>query len=415
MLANYIKIAWKVLLRHPFYTFITLFGISLTLTVLMVLTSFLDHLFGTHYPEVRRDRSMYIMQMTQRDSGRTGQSSGPMSFKFLTDFAKTLKTPERVTICTFFNSSNAYAGSRKIKLNTKFTDADFWQVTDFEFLEGKPYNEQNIANGDYVVVITEDLKKQYFNNTTEPAVGKEIEIENIRFRVIGVVRSGPITRPFSYSDVYFPYTTPKSNYQQSGMRGGYVSIILAKNKSDFAAIRDEFQSRVNRIPLPGVEDGFKYAALEVNIEPYIENFVGTILDGNSGLKAIFFGVIAFVMLMLLGLPAINLINVNVSRIMERASEIGIRKAFGAPVKTLVWQFIVENIFITLIGGAIAIVLTLIVIHLINTSGWIAYADLTINVTVFLVSLLICFVFGLLSGVLPALRMSKLNIAEALKS
>ena len=415
MLQNYIKIAWKVLLRHPFYTFITLFGISLTLTVLMVLTSFLDHLFGSHYPETRRDRSLYIMQMEQRDSSLTSRQSGPMSFKFLTDYAKSLKTAERVTICTFVNSSNAYVGSQKIKLNTKFTDADFWHVTQFDFLEGKPYNEQNIANGDYVVVINDDLKKQYFGNTTESVVGKDIDIENIHYKVIGVVKGGPVTRPFTYSDVYFPYTAPKSNYQKSSIRGGYVAIILAKNKADLKTIQDEFQSHINRIPLPGIQEGFKYATLTVKAEPYVENFIGTILDGGPGLATVFFGIIGFVLFMLLGLPAINLVNINVSRIMERASEIGIRKAFGAPVRTLVWQFIVENIFITFIGGAIALVLTAVVIHLINASGWIAYADLTINVNVFLISLVVCLIFGLLSGVLPALRMSKLTIAEALKA
>ncbi|GAB4026092.1 ABC transporter permease [Spirosoma gilvum] len=414
MLVNYIKIAWKVLLRHPFYTFITLFGISLTLTVLMVLTSFLDHIFGTHYPETKRDRTLYIMQMDQRDSARTGRSSGPMSFKFLTDYVKTLKTPERSTICTFVNTSNAYVGSQKIKLNTKFTDAEFWRVADFEFLEGKPYNEQNIANGDYVAVITDDLKKQYFDDA-ESVVGKQIEIEGIDYKVIGVVRSGPITRPFTYSDVYFPYTTPKSNYQRGGMRGGYVAMVLARDKADFPSIQDEFQSRINKLPLPAVEDGFKYWALEVRCDPYMENFVGTIIGENNSLRTIFFGVITFIMLMLMGLPAINLVNVNVSRILERASEIGIRKAFGAPVRTLVWQFIIENVFITLLGGTIALVLTLIAIHLINASGWIAYADLTINLNVFLVSLLVCLVFGFLSGVLPALRMSKLTIAEALKA
>lgn len=401
-------------MRHPFYTFITLFGISLTLTVLMVLTSFLDHLFGSHYPETRRDRSLYIMQMRTQDSTRKGSSSGPMSFRFLTDYAKSLKTAERVTICTFVNSSNAYVGSQKIKLNTKFTDADFWEVTDFKFLEGKPYNEQNIANSDQVVVITDDFKKHYFGNVSESVIGKDVEIENIHYRVIGVVKGSPVTRPFTYADVYYPYTTPKSNYQRPGMRGGYVAILLAKKKSDLKAVQNEFQSHIARIPLPVDQDGYKVAFLEVKSEPYVENFVGT-LNGNKGLKTIFLGVIAFILLMLMGLPAINLVNVNVSRIMERASEIGIRKAFGAPVRTLMWQFIIENIFITFIGGGIALLLTLIVIYLINSSGMIAYADLTINVNVFLVSLLVCLIFGLLSGVLPALRMSKLKIAEALKS
>ncbi|GAB2589991.1 ABC transporter permease [Spirosoma areae] len=415
MLLNYIKIAWKVLLRHPFYTFITLFGISLTLTVLMVLTSFLDHLFGSHYPETNRDRSLYIDMMTQTDSARSSRNAGPMSFKFLTDYAKSLKTPERVTICSMFNTSNTYVGSRKIDLYTKFTDADFWEVTQFEFLEGKPYNEQNIANGEYVAVITDTFKKQYFENSADPVIGKEIEIENIHYKVIGVVRGSPITRLFSYADVYFPYTAPKSNYQNSGLRGSYMAIVLAKDKGDLPAINDEFQNHISRIPLPSVEGDFKYSVLEVKSEPYLENFVGTILDGNKGLKTIFFGVIAFIMFMLMGLPAVNLVNVNVSRIMERASEIGIRKAFGAPVRTLLWQFIVENMFITFIGGAIALGLSFIIIQLINSSGWLAYADLTINMNVFLISLLVCLIFGLLSGVLPALRMSKLNIAEALKS
>jgi putative ABC transport system permease protein len=117
----------------------------------------------------------------------------------------------------------------------------------------------------------------------------------------------------------------------------------------------------------------------------------------------------------MGLPAINLVNLNVSRIMERASEIGIRKAFGAPTTTLASQFIIENIFITLIGGLLALVLTFGIIQLINKSGMIPHADLTINFSVFSVSILVCLVFGLLSGVVPALRMSKLKVVEALKN
>jgi len=414
MLTNYIKIAWKVLLRHPFYTFITLFGISLTLTVLMVLTSFLDHLLGSHYPETKRYRSLYIERMVQTDSSRTSRNMGPMSFRFLMDYAKSLKTPERVAICSVFNTSNAYVGSQRIKLGTKFTDADFWRVLEFQFLEGKPYNEQNIANGDYVVVITDKFREQYFEDPTESVVGKNVEIENINYKVIGVVKGSPITRFFTQADVYFPYTAPKSNYQTIGLRGMYIAIVEAKQKSDFKAIQNEFQARVSRIPLPREDNGFKYSVLEVGCETYMDNFLDTFLDGGSGPKAIFTTVIVFILFMLLGLPAINLVNVNVSRIMERASEIGIRKAFGAPIRTLLWQFIIENLFITFIGGAIALILTGLVIYFINTSGWIAYADLTINLNVFAVSLLVCLLFGFLSGVAPALRMSKLNIAEALR-
>jgi putative ABC transport system permease protein len=414
MLSNYIKIAWKVLLRHPFYTFITLFGISLTLTVLMVLTSFLDHLFGTHYPEINRDRSLYIATVMQTDSTRTSVSTGPASFPFLTKHAKSLKSAEKVAIMSNFSFSNTYINGKKIKLNTKYTDAIFWEVTGFEFLEGKPYNETNIQNSDLVAVITDALRDQYFESGKGSVVGKSIEIENIHYKVIGVVKGSPPTRVYTYSDVYFPYTAPKSNYENKGMRGSFLAIAMAKSTSDIPAIQSEFDSNISRIPFNEVKAGGNFTVLIVKAEKYFDHFLSTFAR-DSTQKFLFYTVVGFVLLMFMGLPAINLVNVNVSRILERASEIGVRKAFGAPSSALLWQFIIENVFITFIGGIFALALSYLIIYFINSSGWIAYADLTINVPVFLISLAVCLVFGLLSGVLPAFRMSRLKIVDALKA
>jgi putative ABC transport system permease protein len=413
MLLNYIKIAWKVLLRHPFYTFITLFGISLTLTVLMVLTSFLDHVFGTHYPENKRDRSLYVGTVLQTDSTRSSTSSGPAGFGFLVKHAKSLKTAERVSIFSNFSFSNTYVNGKRIKLNTKYTDADFWYVTDFKFLEGKPYNEANIKNGDHVAVITDALRDQYFESNSGSVVGRNIEIENVIYKVIGVVQGSPPTRVYTYSDIYFPYTAPKSNYENKGMRGRFIAIVLAKDRSDIPAIQSEFDSNISRIPFAEIQDGQKFSVLIVRAEAYFDHFLNTLARSETQ-KLIFYSVVTLVLVMFMGLPAVNLVNVNVSRILERASEIGVRKAFGAPAKALLWQFIIENVFITFIGGGFALILSFIIIKMINASGWIAYADLTINVPVFLISIAVCLIFGLLSGVLPAFRMSKLRIVEALK-
>ncbi len=413
MLLNALKIAWKVLLRHPFYTFITLFGISLTLTVLMVLTSFLDHLLAPHYPEHKRERLLYLTRVAERDSMRQSTRQSPASFHFLKTYVKPLKTPEKVGITTLFGFANAYVNGKRLSLQTKFTDADFWEVTDFEFLEGKPYNAQTIAQGQQVAVITDDLKKQYFEDGTALVVGKTIEVDNARYRVIGVVRAGPITRPITSGDIYFPYTVPKSNFQSKNLTGGFVGLVLARTPADIPAIKAEFDGVVSRIPMPQVDDGFKFFVLDTSLDTYLENWLnifGKVLAGP-----VFFAVVGLFMLLFMALPAINLVNVNVSRIMERASEIGIRKAFGAPARTLVWQFVVENLFITFIGGAIALLFSGLIIWYINQSGWIFRADLTINFTVFAVSILVCVVFGLLSGVAPAFRMARLPIAEALKN
>jgi putative ABC transport system permease protein len=110
-----------------------------------------------------------------------------------------------------------------------------------------------------------------------------------------------------------------------------------------------------------------------------------------------------------------LINLNVSRIIERSSEISIRKAFGAPSKTILWQFMIENVFVTLLGAFIALVFAQIILGIFNRSGLIPYSDLSINYSIFGIGLLLALIFGLMSGVVPAWRMSKLKPAEALKN
>ena len=87
-------------------------------------------------------------------------------------------------------------------------------------------------------------------------------------------------------------------------------------------------------------------------------------------------------LLFVTLPTVNLINVNISRILERASEIGVRKAFGAPTRTLVAQFVVENVILTLAGGAIGLVLSALVLRALNQSGFIAHSAFAVNLRVF---------------------------------
>jgi len=113
-------------------------------------------------------------------------------------------------------------------------------------------------------------------------------------------------------------------------------------------------------------------------------------------------------------PAINLININISRIMERASEIGISKAFGATSRNLVGQFLLENLVLTAFGGLIGFLLAGLVLHLINRSGLIPYADFHLNLTVFICGLLLTLVFGAFAGVYPAWRMSRSHPVNALK-
>ena len=410
MLKNYIKIAWKVLQRRKFFTFISLFGISLTLMVLMVLTAFIDHLVSPNYPEVNRDRSLYITYAAMTTANGNGSWNGGSGFHFLDKYVSTLETPERIAMASLEpRAVDAFYKNNRLKLNLKTTNADFWEVMEFDFKEGKPFNRQQLEAGEKVAVINEKTRKGYFGNRTD-VVGETIEISLEKYRIIGVVRGAPITRIFSSADIYVPYTTSTTLMRDKNLIGGFGGVLLANNVSEFPEIQAEFNAIIPKVVLPDEWKDFETAA-----EPYLQNFLrifGATRNFSVSPFYLFLGLFAF---LFMALPAINLVNINVSRIMERSSEIGVRKAFGAASSTLVYQFIIENLIITLLGGLIGILLAVIAIYMLNNSGLIADLDLALNLKVLFISLIVCIFFGLMSGVLPAYRMSKMNVVAALKT
>ena len=114
------------------------------------------------------------------------------------------------------------------------------------------------------------------------------------------------------------------------------------------------------------------------------------------------------------LPTVNLMNLNVSRILERAGEIGVRKSFGATGRTLVGQFLVENLVLTLLGAVLGVVLAVAVMAALSNSALLPQVQLQLNVRVFLMGTALALVFGVISGVYPAWRMSRLHPVVALK-
>jgi putative ABC transport system permease protein len=408
MLKNYFKIAIAVLKRRKFFTFISLFGISFTLTILIVLTAFVDNVTSATYPETNRDRSLYIISIQQKDTAHQGQMTGPASFYFLNHYVATLKTPAKVAISSMFSATNTYVNNNKLVINMKYTNDAFWDVMQFKFLEGKPYTKQQIDNGEHVAVISEETKEKYFGDVSS-VVGKYIEADNVQYRVMGVVKSVPLTMPVSYADLFVPYTVSKADWRRKTYAGSYMAVLLANSKSDLPKIQAEYANVVSKIP-PENKD---FNVLVSSADPYLESFLAISNEGN-GVAILITIILAFALFIML-LPTLNLININISRIMERSSEIAVRKAFGASSRTLVWQFIVENIILTIIGAVIGLLLSFIIIRVINNANLIANIHLTINFTVLFYALIACLVFGLLSGVYPAWRMSKMQVVAALKA
>ncbi|RYE51773.1 MAG: FtsX-like permease family protein [Sphingobacteriales bacterium] len=411
MLKNYFKIAIAVLKRRKFFTFISLFGISVTLSILILIVAYFDHLFSPGYPDVHRNRSLYINTVVLQNE-KDWNITSPPSFYFLDHYVSKLKTPSRIAISSTTKRHNVYLNGQKLKISYKYTNDQFWDVLEYEFLEGKPYNKQQVDNGDRVAVITEDAKEKYFG-TDQNVTGKYIQVETTNYRVVGVVKDVPPTMQHVYAQIYIPYTSAGSSILQSkSLTGNFYGILLAGSEGELEQMNTEFQAMASKIPLPGKEYNKMYNFSDTYFVSFMRSMFGQ--GEDSGLETFYTAISIFVFLFLL-LPTLNLININISRIMERYSEIGVRKAFGASSHTLVLQFIVENIILTLLGGAIGIILSLVVIYFFNASEVIPNGHLRINIPVLLYTLLATLLFGFLSGVYPAWRMSRLQVVAALKA
>jgi putative ABC transport system permease protein len=410
MLRHYLKTAWKVLLRRKFFTLISLFGISFTLVVLMVATAILDNAFGPNTPEVYQDRTVSVFRATMHGPNSTW--NGGAGFKLLDRYARNLPGAERFSVSSQPGSAQAFVGGQKVTLQLRRTDAEYWKILQFEFLEGGPYNTQDVAEARFVAVINAATRDRLLGG--RQAVGRTIEADGQRFRVVGVVPDVPALRMIPYADVWVPLSTAKTDAYKADIMGGHMGIVLATRAEAIPAMREEFKSRMRGVELP---DPKQYKHIVALLETPFERLGGEMF-GQTGEEEIhverLWIALGLVGLLFMLLPTVNLVNLNVSRIMERASEIGVRKAFGASARTLVFQFIVENVVLTLIGAAVGFVLSYFVLRGLTASGMVRYAEFHLNYRVFTYGAMTALFFGVFSGVYPAWRMSRLNPVQALK-
>ncbi len=407
MLKNYVKIAWKVLLRRKFFTAISLFGISFTLLVLMLAVAAVTYTLDPAKSGSKLDRTLIASRIEYKSEDNHIIST--IGYDFLNKNVRTLTRPERVSIFSNNKTTVCYVNNRKLTVDVKYADANFWIIMDCPFLEGRPYDSAAVAGGAKVAVISDKMRRNYFGDL--PALDKDIDIGGEKYRVVGIIDSRDIPLMPASADVYFPMKTEITDPWSSDYWGICMALVLAPRKADFGAIQDELRARIEEIK----RQNPKITTLKCIMGTPLDELAHLFFSDNPARgKVLLVSVGLLIALLFMLLPTVNLVNLNLSRIIERFSEIGVRKAFGASSITLVGQFIVENIILTLIGGAIGLVGAAIALEIVNSSGIIPFGHFVLNMKVFLFSIIICLFFGLFSGVYPAFKMSRLHPVEALR-
>ncbi len=268
---------------------------------------------------------------------------------------------------------------------------------------GRIWTEAEGDSGREICVVGPDILKNLFGDAAaDRAVGREIRIAGRPYTIVGVLE--PLGSVFGFSRdnvVYIPY----SSYQKSfGSRSSIIAFIQVPSAEQLEAAEDQvrtiMRNRRGKIFADGADEGFSLETQDVFLDLY-----GT---ATSNIYIVTIGVAA-ISLVVGGIVVMNIMLVSVT---ERTKEIGIRKAIGARRKDILTQFLIEAVTVTALGGAIGVGTGFGLAYII--SALIGF-PLLISITSAVLGVGVSSVVGIISGLWPAWRASKLDPIEALRA
>jgi putative ABC transport system permease protein len=371
-------------------------------------------------PEKDLNKIIFCQRVKTREThnGKTGYGISVSSCgrSLCEDHLKKVKSADLISMYTNTGSWEfIFNGKYQLKQQTQ-TDAEFWNMYHFTFLQGRPYTREEVIKGANLAVITRSLKELLFGSDKD-ILGKTVHYTSMNLVVTGVVEDPPKTDQNAMGDLYFPYTLFKNNDIPNDYLGGFITAFRSSSHKQFVPIKNEVQEMIAKLDAADTTQTIFLSGPYSQIEKMMVGY-GDPEDYSLGTSVFKYLMMALAFILL---PAINLMALNFARIQERGEEIAIRKSFGASGKILRSQFLFENILMTLIGGVVGIILSYLAVALLGNSlsiriSFFSTVPLTFsfNYVVFAAALIACLIFGLLSGYLPAVRLSRMRPALYLK-
>ena len=297
--------------------------------------------------------------------------------------------------------ATAYFGSEKTNPNINISGVDdaYLIVNDSKLDAGRNFSASEIQSGAYVCLLGDGVAKKLFKKNVKKAVGSDISVGGVKYRVLGIIASkGASMFMNSDNNILLPLNTARQIY---GGENSYLLTVLVHDikMKAFAAEEAEGLFRViRRLPLGG-ENNF---SISQNAD-----MVNMVLENTSYIEA---AAIIICIITLLN-SVIGLMNIMLESVSERTREIGVSKALGARSAYIRSQFLTEAVLISLMGGVVGVVAGMLIGNIVgfmfNVGFIVPWMWISLGVS-------LCAVVGIISGIYPAIKASKLDPIVALR-
>lgn len=336
--------------------------------------------------------------------GKVAKQAEAVNYRQAMEFKDRFDFPAKVAVgCYGTGNATVKYGDQKTNPNVQFNGADenFMDVKGVELELGRGFSKTEAESGAPIAVIGADIVKTLFDGKSDKALDKIIMINNIRFRVVGIMASkGSTMNESSDRKIYAPLASVKALYG-AGDDKDYFLLVAVQDAVNMDAAQSEATGLFRQIRglRAGQDDDF---------EVFASNSLVAILKDNT--VTLRLAAVAIGLMTLLG-AAIGLMNIMLVSVTERTREIGIYKALGATRRSILLQFLTEAIVICQIGGVVGVLLGILIGNIVTPLlggsflvpwGWI------------LLGFTLCMIVGVVSGFYPAMKASRLDPIESLR-
>ena len=427
MLRNYLKIAWRNLANNKFFSFVNIFGLSVGLACCMLIALYLHYetsydSYHRHIDDLYQVGTTFI---TKGEKGHNGSNTpAPMAAALKQEFPEVVASTRLLSSFddkTLLEYSPAGGEKRSfMEDRMALADASYFRMFTYDFKEGSP---DHALDGLYTMVIPEEMARKYFGGGS--ALGKIIHINSNSNGV----------HDYTVTGVFRPSAVPSHiNYRFFiNFKGGSMEEYINRNPANFA-INNMFYTYIQL--RPGTDPGrfqaklpafmHKYADADlkkrgIDKQQFLLPVKGIHLtelvpsDVTPPASRTYLYILASIAIFTLLIACINFMNLSTARSSKRSAEVGVRKVLGAEKAGLVRQFLGESLLLTLLAFIIACGIAVLLLPLFNSlSGKAIVLSVAADGKLFIGSLGMAVVTGLIAGSYPAFYLSSFNPVKVLK-